>query len=56
MGSQDESGGLVAVMLEYSFPASRDVLGEWAGIRSEQRLMSSPHELLQVSQRRVAGS
>lgn len=27
MGSEEESGGLVAVMLKYSFPASQDILG-----------------------------
>lgn len=31
MGSQEESGGLVAVMLEYSFPPSQDVSGGWNG-------------------------
>lgn len=64
MGSEEEeeSGGLVAVMLKYSFPASKDIwvggvgVGEWAGSRSVQRLMPSPHELLKVSQRRVGGS
>lgn len=31
MGSQEESGGLVAVMLKYSFPPSQDVSGGWNG-------------------------
>lgn len=32
MGSQEESGGLVAVMLKYSFPPSQDVSGRGGGM------------------------